>query len=117
MRERFAGLFGLGIGAALGYLVTLPQGDGSLGVITAIVWAIAGKGLLTFPEYWTGRAADHSKFWYGIIGFVTPLIILITPDSAYVTGGLPTVVLLSGIWLGGIHAGVALERENTNGDN
>ena len=117
MREPFAGLFGIGIGVVLGYLVTLPNGDGSLGVITAIVWAIAGKGLLAFPEYWTGRAAEHSKFWYGIIGFVTPLIILITPDSTYIIDGLPIVVLLVGIWFGGIHAGVALERENTAGEH
>jgi hypothetical protein len=37
---------------------------------------------------------------------------LLTPTSTLLVDGLPVVVLLGGIWLGGIYSGIALERSS-----
>lgn len=85
-----------------------------IGGSIAVAWAIAGCGFFAIPEYQTRRSVSHSKFWYTLIEVVTPIIMLITPNSMLLFDGLPIVILLGGIWLGGVNAGLGLERTSTD---
>ena len=112
MKDRFAWPVGIGFGVFFGYLVGFRQGDIWIGGITAVVWAIAGYGFFAFPEYRTRWSGSQAKYWFTLIGVLTPIVMLITPNSTLLSDGLPTVVLLGGIWLGGVNAGIALERKS-----
>jgi len=117
MRERFAWPIGIGIGVVLGYLIGLRQGDIWLGGITAVVWAIAGYGFLAFPQYRTRWSGSQTTYWYTLIGVLTPIVMLVTPNSTLLADELPIVVLLGGTWLGGVNAGIALDRTSTGDIN
>ena len=110
MRGRFSWPVGIGFGVSLGYLFGFQRGDVWLGSVLAVVWAIAGYGFLAFPEYRTTWSGSHSRFWYPLVGVLTPVLMLVTPNSTFLADELPTVVLLGGTWLGGVFAGVALDR-------
>lgn len=113
-KSKYAWLIGISVGIGLGYLFGFQQGDGWIGGSIAVVWAITGYGFLAFPEYQTRWSGSHSKFWFALIGVMTLVIMLITPESTLLSDGLPIVVLLGGIWLGGVNAGIALERKSAD---
>ena len=114
MRARYSGLLSVCIGTLLGYPFGVRRGDPWLGGVLAVVSAIAGYGFLVYPGYRTRWSGAHSRFWYTLIGGLTPLIVLLTPNSRLLSDGFPVIVLLGGIWLGGVYAGVALERESSS---
>lgn len=120
MNARYSWFFGIGLGILLGYFFGLQRGDPWLGSVIAVVSSIAGYGLFAYPEYRTRWSAPegYSRFWYGIIGALGPVVALVPPNSTLLADDLAVVVLLCGIWLGGISAGAALARESpTPSDN
>jgi hypothetical protein len=112
MKARLAAPIGIVIGGIVGYLFILRQGDMLIGGITAVLWAIIGYGSLAYPEILTRRAGSQARFWSIFIVVLTPIVMLLTPMSTLLVDGLPVVVLLGGIWLGGIYSGIALERNS-----
>ncbi len=112
MDARYARLGAGVVGLSLGYLFGVQRGDVALGAVLAVVWTLAAYGLLAFPEYRTSGSEPHSRFWYPLVGALTP-VVMFTPEYSSLLSaadGLPVVVLLGGVWLGGVYGGVALER-------
>jgi hypothetical protein len=112
MKMQVRWLVGIGLGASVGYLFGLQRGDPWIGGVLAAVWAIAGYGVLAFPEYRTRWSSSRATGWYTLVGVLSPVVMLLPPNSALLSDDLPVVILLGGIWLGGVYAGVALERES-----
>lgn len=114
MNARGSWLISIGVGAFLGYLFGVQRGDLWIGGVLAVVSAIAGYGILAYPEYRTRWSAPegYSRFWYSLIGGLGPIIMLITPNSTLLSDELPVVVFLGCLWLGGVSAGIALARES-----
>ena len=118
MNARSAAPIGIVIGGIVGYLFWLRQGDLLIGGITAVLWTIIGYGVLAYPESLTRRTGSQARFWSIFVGVLTPIVMLLTPMSTLLVDGLPVVVLLGGIWLGGIYSGIAIERSaKDNSDN
>lgn len=115
MNPRFSWLIGIVVGAILGYLFGVRSGDLWFGSVLAVCWTIAVFGFLAFPEYRSRWSGPHSTIWYMLVAVLTPIVMLIPPNSVLLADALPIVVLLGGIWLGGVYAGVALERDSTDG--
>jgi len=114
MRKFYSGVIGIGLGTLLGYLFGIQQGDLWIGSVLAVVSAITGYGFFAYPEYRSRWSAPrgYSRFWYGLVGALGPAIMLLTPNSTLIADELSVVVLLGGIWLGGVYTGVALARES-----
>lgn len=113
MDARYAWIAGAVVGLSVGYLFGVQRGDVVLGAVLTAVWTITVYGLLAFPTHrgW-GGSGSHSRFWYSLVGVLAP-IVMFTPQYSSLLSpadGLPLVVLLGGVWLGGVYAGVALER-------
>lgn len=106
---------GLGVGALLGYLFGVQRGDpwmaGSIGVTAAV----AGCGYLAYPQYRSRWSGHGSTIWYALVGALAPALMLLAPNSPLLTDGLPVVVLVGALWLGGVAAGVALAHESSGG--
>jgi hypothetical protein len=102
------------IGLSIGYLFGVRRGDPALGAVLAAVWTVTVYGLLAFPEHRGRRSGSHSRFWYSLVGVLGP-IVMFTPQYSSLLSpadGLPLVLLLGGVWLGGVFAGVALDRSD-----
>ncbi|WP_239640805.1 hypothetical protein [Haloferax sulfurifontis] len=97
----------------LGYSFGFKQGDLWIGIVLTLVWTISGYGFLAFPQYRTRWSGSHNKFWYTILGVLTPIIMLFPQHSSLLTEGLTVMLLLGGIWIGGVYAGIALEQTST----
>lgn len=113
MKSWSSALLGAGIGVVLGYLFGVQRGDLWIGSAIAVTSSVAGYGFLAYPQY-RNRRSGHSKFWYILIGVMTPVLVLLTTNSTLVPDGSSIVALLASIWLGGVMAGVALVRESTS---
>ena len=59
-------------------------------------------------------SGSQATYWYTLIGVLTPTVMLVTPTSTLLVDEFPVVVLLGGIWLGGVNAGIALDRTSTD---
>ncbi|WP_380676563.1 hypothetical protein [Salinigranum sp. GCM10025319] len=112
MDARYSWLAGAVVGLSIGYLFGIQRGDVVLGAVLTIVWTITAYGLLAFPEHRAREPGSHSRFWYSLVGVLAP-IVMFTPQYSSLLSpidGLPLVLLLGGVWLGGVYAGAALER-------
>jgi hypothetical protein len=112
MDARYAWLGAGVVGLSLGSLFGVQRGDVALGAVLTVVWTITAYGFFAFPEYRTSGSGPHTRFWYPLVGALTPVVMFSPKYSSLlsVADGLPVVVLLGGVWLGGVYAGVALER-------
>lgn len=110
-------MVGVVIGAALGYAFGVNRGDLWIGGSIAVTSSVAAYGFLAYPQHRTRWAGPHSKFWYTLIGVLTPSLMLLTPNSPLLSDELSTVVLLGSLWLGGVNAGTALVHESPGGSD
>ncbi|WP_152041188.1 hypothetical protein [Salinigranum salinum] len=112
MDARYAWPVGAVVGLSVGYLFGVQRGDMVLGAVLTAVWTITAYGLLAFPEHRGRGSGSHSRFWYSLVGVLGP-IVMFTPQYSSLLSpaeGLPLVLLLGGVWLGGVFAGVSLDR-------
>ena len=112
MKYWSSAVVGLGIGAVLGYAFGIQRGDLWVGGSIAVTSSIAAYGFLAYPQYRFRWSGPHSKFWYTLVGVLAPPIMLLTPNSAFLSDDLSIVVLLGCLWVGGVYAGVALAHES-----
>lgn len=107
---------GLGVGALLGYLFGLRRGDVWLAASIAVTASIACYGSLAYPRYRSRWAGHGSKVWYAVVGGLTALLMLSTPNSPLLGDDLSTVVLVGSLWLGGVYAGVVLAHSSASAE-
>jgi hypothetical protein len=112
---------GVGVGALLGYLFGVQRGDPWMAGSIAVTAAIAGYGYLAYPQYRSRWSGNGSKWWHAVVTGLSPALMLLTPNSPLLADDLSTVVFVGCLWLGGVHAGVALvqsaaSREATDED-
>ncbi|ELZ60248.1 MULTISPECIES: hypothetical protein [unclassified Haloferax] len=112
MRTRTSALVGLGLGSAVSYSFGFRHGDASGGVVLLLTYTIAGFGFVAFSAYrwrWSGPK-DH--YWYTIIGVLSALLPVLSTYGLGIDPGerVRGIVLLAGVWVGGVYAGIALER-------
>jgi len=112
MDARHAWPLGALVGLSVGYLFGVQRSDMVLGVVLMAVWTITAYGFLAFPEHRGSGSGSHSRFWYALVGVLAPIVMFMPQYSSVLSpaDGLPLVALLGGVWLGGVYAGVSLER-------
>jgi hypothetical protein len=113
MKSTYAWVLG-GVGGGLfGYLLAVrPHGDVWLGSMLAIVSALAIFGVLKFPEHHSKPPLSSGNPWLYIISILGPVVMLIPPMGPVLEGhtNLAVIAYFGALWIGGISAGIALER-------
>ena len=100
----------------MSYLFGLRRGDVQMAGVLAAVYTLVGYGYLAFPEYRSRWSGPNSRFWYPLVGVLAPVAMFLSAYSPLLSGAdtLPLMALVGGLWLGGVHAGVALDRASAD---
>ncbi|ELZ71655.1 hypothetical protein C5B91_04610 [Haloferax sp. Atlit-10N] len=112
MRTWASSLFGLGVGSAVSYSFGFRHGAVWVGVALLLTYTIAGFGYAAFPAYRWRWSGPNDHFWYTIVGVLSALLPILAAYGLHLEPGgrVRGMVLLGGLWLGGLFAGIALER-------
>lgn len=100
-------------GILLGYLLAVrPYGDVWLGSVLAAASAVAIYGVLQFPEHHSKPPLSSGNPWLYLVSVLTVVAMLIPPMGPVLEGrtNLAVVAYFGALWIGGISAGIALER-------
>ncbi|ADE03391.1 hypothetical protein [Haloferax volcanii] len=112
MRTRTSSLVGLAIGSVVSYSFGFRHGDALVGVTLLLTYTIVGFGFVAFPAYRWRWSGPNDHFWYSIIGVLSALLPILAIHGLGLEPGerVRGIVLLAGVWLGGVYGGIALER-------
>lgn len=117
MTPRSSRLVGVVTASLLGAVFGAAGDDPVLGVGIALVWTPAVYGFCRFPEYRSRWGGGTDPFWYAVVGAVPPVAVFVALGGPTFAGvGLSGAVFVGGLWLGGVYAGVALERGSDGTD-
>jgi len=112
MRTRTSALVGLGLGSAVSYSFGFRHGDVLVGVVFLLTYTLVGFGVAAFPAYRWRWSGPNDHFWYTIVGVLSALFPVLATYGLGIDPGerVRGIVLLAGVWLGGVYGGIALER-------
>lgn len=117
MKPARAWILGGGGGVLFGYLLAVrPHGDLWLGGVLSAVSAVAIYGALQFPEHHFKPALSSGNPWLYIVSVLAVVAILVPPMGPVLEDrtNLAVVAYFGVLWIGGVSAGIALERHRTD---